>query len=463
MDAHGRPRREAAGGHRPRSGPALSFEERLSGAQAPALYAISLAVVFLCLAALYESWTIPVVGAAGRAAGHPGRRDRNAGARLSNDVFFQVGLLATMGLAAKSAILIVEFAKESYDRGETLVDSVMHAAAQRLRPILMTSLAFMFGVLPLALATGAGSGAQNAVGTGVIGGMLASTFLSIFFVPVFFVLVLGGFHVKPGYQDPATGREIRAGRADLSRSGCFELLQIHAPGTGRVRVMSMALRTLVVLLLGTGVAAATERREFDFDVTLDGRPIGSHRYELIPSGPGSYEVDSRASFDFNVLGVPLYRYRHQALERITNDCLERIEALTRDNGESLSVRGARSDDGFLLETPAGKPQSRDCVMGYAYWDLQQLLRRRELLNPQTGEFDAVSVEFQGKESLLLQGEAVPARRYRLRSAQLVIDLWYSESGAWLQLESQVRGGAPAALQPAGLNPGPLTGPRAGAG
>lgn len=204
--------------------------------------------------------------------------------------------------------------------------------------------------------------------------------------------------------------------------------------------MSMALRTLVVLLLGTGLAAATERREFDFDVTLDGRPIGSHRYELIPSGPGSYEVDSRASFDFNLLGVPLYRYRHQALERITNDCLERIEALTRDNGESLSVRGARSDDGFLLETPAGNPQSRDCVMGYAYWDLQQLLRRRELLNPQTGEFDAVSVEFKGKESLLLQGEAVPARRYRLRSSQLVIDLWYSEGGAWLQLESQVRGG-----------------------
>jgi multidrug efflux pump len=108
-----------------------------------------------------------------------------------------VGLLTTMGLAAKSAILIVEFAKENYDRGMPLIDSVMQAARQRLRPILMTSLAFMFGVLPLAIASGAGSGAQNAVGTGVIGGMLASTLLAIFFVPLFFVVVLGGLHIKP--------------------------------------------------------------------------------------------------------------------------------------------------------------------------------------------------------------------------------------------------------------------------
>ncbi len=205
--------------------------------------------------------------------------------------------------------------------------------------------------------------------------------------------------------------------------------------------MSMALRTLVVLLLGTGLAAATERREFDFDVTLDGRPIGSHRYELIPSGPGSYEVDSRASFDFNLLGVPLYRYRHQALERITNDCLERIEALTRDNGESLSVRGARSDDGFLLETPAGKPQSRDCVMGYAYWDLELLLRRRELLNPQTGEFDEVSVEFAGKRVGAAEGRAGAGERYRLHAARnghrpVVLAAWRLAAAG----EPTVRGG-----------------------
>ena len=116
---------------------------------------------------------------------------------MANDVFFQVGLLTTMGLAAKSAILIVEFAKSNFDGGMPLRDAVLQAARQRLRPILMTSLAFMFGVLPLALASGAGSGAQNAVGTGVIGGMLASTFLAIFFVPLFFVLVLRGFKVKP--------------------------------------------------------------------------------------------------------------------------------------------------------------------------------------------------------------------------------------------------------------------------
>ena len=175
----------------------ISFEERLAGSQAPALYAISLAVVFLCLSALYESWSIPVTVLLVVPLGILGAVIATLTRGLSNDVFFQVGLLTTMGLAAKSAILIVEFAKENYDRGMPLIDSVMQAARQRLRPILMTSLAFMFGVLPLAIASGAGSGAQNAVGTGVIGGMLASTLLAIFFVPLFFVVVLGGLHIKP--------------------------------------------------------------------------------------------------------------------------------------------------------------------------------------------------------------------------------------------------------------------------
>ncbi|MDR2216415.1 MAG: efflux RND transporter permease subunit [Nevskiaceae bacterium] len=179
----------------------ISYEERLSGAQAPALYAISLVVVFLSLAALYESWSIPVAVLLVVPLGILGAVIATLARGLSNDVFFQVGLLTTMGLAAKSAILIVEFAKAHYDEGGSLIDSVMHAASQRLRPILMTSLAFMFGVLPLAIANGAGSGAQNAVGTGVIGGMLASTFLAIFFVPLFFVLVLGGLHIKPQPHD----------------------------------------------------------------------------------------------------------------------------------------------------------------------------------------------------------------------------------------------------------------------
>ncbi len=142
-----------------------SFEERLSGSQAPALYAVSLAVVFLCLAALYESWSIPVAVLLVVPLGILGAVIATLARGLSNDAFFQVGLLTTMGLAAKSAILIVEFAKNYYDNGATLIDAVTQAARQRLRPIIMTSLAFMFGVLPLAIASGAGSGAQNAVGT----------------------------------------------------------------------------------------------------------------------------------------------------------------------------------------------------------------------------------------------------------------------------------------------------------
>jgi multidrug efflux pump len=175
----------------------LSYEERLSGSQAPALYAISLAVVFLCLAALYESWFIPISVLLVVPLGVLGAVLATMARGMSNDAYFQVGLLTTIGLAAKSAVLIVEFAKENFDRGQSLRDAVMHAARQRLRPIIMTSLAFMCGVLPLAIATGAGSGAQNAVGTGVIGGMLASTFLAIIYVPVFFVVILHYFKVKP--------------------------------------------------------------------------------------------------------------------------------------------------------------------------------------------------------------------------------------------------------------------------
>jgi multidrug efflux pump len=175
----------------------LSYEENKSGSQAPLLYALSLAIVFLCLAALYESWTIPATVLLVVPLGVLGAVVATLSRGLTNDAYFQVGLLTTIGLAAKSAILIVEFAKENFDHGMGLAESVMHAAKQRVRPILMTSLAFMSGVLPLALASGAGSGAQHAVGTGVIGGMLASTFLAIFFVPVFFVVILRYFKVKP--------------------------------------------------------------------------------------------------------------------------------------------------------------------------------------------------------------------------------------------------------------------------
>jgi len=167
----------------------LSFEERRSGSQAPALYAISLLIVFLCLAALYESWSIPASVMLVVPLGVVGAVLATFVRGLGNDVYFQVGLLTTIGLSAKNAILIVEFAKANYDSGMGLIDATVHAAHQRLRPILMTSLAFILGVMPLAISTGAGSGGQNAIGTGVIGGMFTATVLAIFFVPVFFVVV----------------------------------------------------------------------------------------------------------------------------------------------------------------------------------------------------------------------------------------------------------------------------------
>lgn len=167
----------------------LSYEERLSGSQAPALYALSILVVFLCLAALYESWSVPFAVMLVVPLGILGAVVFTMFAGLSNDVYFQVGLLTTIGLSAKNAILIVEFAKDLYDEGHGLMESAMTAARQRFRPILMTSMAFVLGVTPLALANGAGSASQNAIGIGVMGGMLSATFLAVFFVPMFFVAV----------------------------------------------------------------------------------------------------------------------------------------------------------------------------------------------------------------------------------------------------------------------------------
>lgn len=167
----------------------LSYEERLSGNQAPALYALSILVVFLVLAALYESWSVPFAVILVVPLGIIGALLAMNGRGLPNDVFFQVGLLTTVGLATKNAILIVEFAKEFYEKGAGLVEATLHAVRVRLRPILMTSLAFGLGVVPLAISTGVGSGSQNAIGTGVLGGMMSSTFLGIFFVPLFFVIV----------------------------------------------------------------------------------------------------------------------------------------------------------------------------------------------------------------------------------------------------------------------------------
>ena len=182
----------------------VSLEERQSGAQTPKLYAISLLIVFLCLAALYESWSIPFsvllvvpLGVLGTVLG-------SSVFGLANDVYFQVALLTVVGLAAKNAILIVEFAKELQEQGVELKEATLQAVHLRLRPILMTSIAFGLGVLPLAVSSGAGSGSQNAIGVGVLGGMLTATFLGIFFVPVFFVLVRGFFERRKNAATPTT-------------------------------------------------------------------------------------------------------------------------------------------------------------------------------------------------------------------------------------------------------------------
>ncbi|MBR1132448.1 efflux RND transporter permease subunit [Bradyrhizobium iriomotense] len=183
----------------------LSFQERLTGSQTLYLYSISLLIVFLSLAALYESWSVPFAVMLTVPIGVLGAL---AGATLfnqANDVYFQVGLLTTIGLASKNAILIVEFALEQIAAGRSLVEATLHAARQRLRPILMTSLAFILGVLPLAVATGAGSASQNAVGIGVAGGMIAATVLGIFFVPALFVLVR---RIFPGKRTDAAATPV---------------------------------------------------------------------------------------------------------------------------------------------------------------------------------------------------------------------------------------------------------------
>jgi HAE1 family hydrophobic/amphiphilic exporter-1/multidrug efflux pump len=185
----------------------LAYEEHQSGANAPVLYALSLLVVFLCLAALYESWSIPVSVMLVVPLGVLGAVGATLLGKQANDVYFQVGLLATIGLSAKNAILIVEFAKDLMESGMSAMDAALQAARMRLRPIIMTSLAFTLGVLPLAIAHGAGAGAQNAIGIAVVGGVLAATALGVLLVPVFFVLIAG--RRRRPVTDPAA--EIAAG------------------------------------------------------------------------------------------------------------------------------------------------------------------------------------------------------------------------------------------------------------
>jgi HAE1 family hydrophobic/amphiphilic exporter-1 len=178
----------------------VSYQERMAGAQAAPLYAFSILVIFLCLAALYESWAVPIsillalpLGAIGGVVGSTFRG-------LPNDVYFQIGLLTTLGLTTKNAILIVQFAKARVEGGMGLIDATLEGSKLRMRPIIMTSLAFGFGVLPMAFASGAGAGAQKAIGTAVLGGVISATFLVTLFAPLFYVLIFQIFKGKKPHQ-----------------------------------------------------------------------------------------------------------------------------------------------------------------------------------------------------------------------------------------------------------------------
>jgi hydrophobe/amphiphile efflux-1 (HAE1) family protein len=175
----------------------LSFEELSGSSQELLLYAVAVLVVFLSLAALYESWAIPLAVMMDFVLGALGVLFFTHLRGMPNGIYFKIGLLTIMGLSAKNAILVIEFAKEDFDRGKSLIDSALHAVRQRLRPILMTSIAFGLGVLPLAISTGAGSGGQNAIGTGIVGGAVTTTLLGLFFVPLYFVTILQLFKVRP--------------------------------------------------------------------------------------------------------------------------------------------------------------------------------------------------------------------------------------------------------------------------
>jgi multidrug efflux pump len=184
----------------------ISLQEQQSGSQAPLFYALSLLVVLLALAALYESWSIPLSVIMVVPLGVFGALSAATLMHLENDVYFQVGLLTTIGLSSKNAILIVEFARDLQVQGRSVIDAALESAHMRLRPILMTSLAFVLGVLPLAIANGAGSGSQNAVGRGVIGGMLTATFLAPFLIPMFYYLVMEKIfksRAQPGSPAPS--------------------------------------------------------------------------------------------------------------------------------------------------------------------------------------------------------------------------------------------------------------------
>jgi Family of unknown function (DUF6134) len=191
-------------------------------------------------------------------------------------------------------------------------------------------------------------------------------------------------------------------------------------------------------LLATVLPAGASTLQRDFVVYLEDRRIGTHRFEVSTSQAGTTHVRSEASFAVTLLGLPAYRYHHQAAEAWRDGCLEELTAATDDNGRRLRVE-ARRDGGALRVSGGASRLLPGCVMSYAYWD-KRMLEQPQLLNPQTGEMDRVIVEPLGEEVLDLPGRQVAARRYRLSSAQLRMDLWYSPQGEWLQLDSTTKHG-----------------------
>ena len=181
---------------------------------------------------------------------------------------------------------------------------------------------------------------------------------------------------------------------------------------------------MLSLLLTAGVAAANHTR-IDFEVRLDGRPVGTHRFEISRRADGGEQVRSVASFDVKFLGFVAYRYRHQATESWVQGCLIRLQSTTDDNGRKAQV---------------DKALAGGCASSYAYWNLARIQQQPQLLNPQTGELDAARIDRQADAMLSMHGVAVPAEVYRLRNDKLVIDLWYSKQGEWLQLESTAGAG-----------------------
>jgi hypothetical protein len=199
--------------------------------------------------------------------------------------------------------------------------------------------------------------------------------------------------------------------------------------------MSRLYTLLLAILLPASSVVSASNSYFDFDVFLDARPIGTHRFDIVRAPDGAHTVTSAAAFDVNILGFVAYSYRHQATESWARGCLVQIDASTNDDGQNLQVTGVERNGRFQLGQVRSPVYREGCVTSYAYWDPQRLLHQRELLNPQTGRFDQVRIESLGEETLAIRGKSVPADRYRLHSGKLAIDLWYSKTGQWLQLDS----------------------------